>query len=37
MKVLGLILKVSFNQQAFYCVGDQTLEQFVREAADSPS
>lgn len=35
MEALGL--KASFNQQAFCCVGDQMLEQFAREAADSPS
>lgn len=37
MEALGSILKVIFNQQAFYCVGDQTLEQFARDVADSPS
>lgn len=37
MEALGSILKDSFNQQAFSCVGDQMLEQFAREAADSPS
>lgn len=36
MEALGSILKDSFNQQAFSCVGDQMLEQFARGAADSP-
>lgn len=37
MEALGSILKVSFNQQAFYSVGEETLEDFAREVADSPS